>query len=101
MLHRAKKSFRGIIARAKRPVFPDLSNGSKPLAVSFKNFASGFQKYVLISARPDSAWKGVWPIATNVGQDAMDAPVSRGERCGRGRRNRAVPIPRRWDQACA
>src|SRR5258708_5719972 len=33
------------------------------------------------------------------GGDAMDADAARDERGGRGRRNRAVLISRRWDQA--
>src|SRR5215470_6061344 len=34
------------------------------------------------------------------GGDAMAAYAASDERGGRGRRNRVVPIPRRWAQAC-
>jgi hypothetical protein len=40
----------------------------------------------------DRHGRGAW--------DAMDAAARRTSAADRGRRNRVVPIPRRWDQAC-
>src|SRR5262249_18423074 len=51
----------------------------------------------LRSTRPDE--RGV-RVVTNVGRAAMDARAAPDGRRERGRSSRAVPIPRRWDQAC-
>jgi hypothetical protein len=56
------------------------------------------QKSCVYSARPARQEGRYGQSSPDAARDAMDAIVRKDEARKRGRRNRAVPIPRRWNQ---
>ncbi len=69
-----------------------------------KYSASGFRKNMIFSAHPASTRRGVsrssrtWEAGSG-GRSRMCSALCAGRHISSVRRNRAVPIPRRWDQA--
>jgi len=101
----AQRKWGAEISRAETTIFLSSFNLISPVQPSAqKYFSSVFQKYMFLSRHPDSPGGAARDRHGRWKQDAVAVRVcgalyARRRKQLHGRRNRVVPIPRRWDQA--